>query len=108
MNTGSRSRTSWALGSIFALAAAATATAEPDPNRPRDDRVCAIAFERSGKGGSCELLRSDYQQQGEIEWCEILALCVRSWSIRSEREVIVDWVENRELVRLHEVERLRS
>ena len=59
MNTGSRLRTFRTLGSILALVAAATAITEPDPDRPLDDRVCALAFERSRAGQSCELLRAD-------------------------------------------------
>ena len=70
--------------------------------------MCAHAFEQSRAEGICELLRFDYEELGEIEWCRINALCIRSWKVHFERDVRIDWVENHELVRLDEVEQLRA
>lgn len=98
----------WTLAPILVLATAASAIAERDHENARDDRVCALAFERSQAGERCELLRFDYEELGEIAWCRINALCIQSWQVRSRHDVRIDWVENRERVRLDEVEELRS
>ena len=45
------------------------------------------------RGAVLRTLRADYEQQGEIDWCRINALCVRSWRISSDHDVTVNWVD---------------